>query len=265
MLTAPTQPLELERMPRFQAGHYSVQFATSESQITEAQALRYRVFYQEHQGKPSDEMVRFEREVDEWDPIAFHIVVTDQNANNTVVGTLRLVSNSCLLPNQFFYTEKAFNLTKLRGKYTRILELSRYCIAPAGRSGVILMLIWKFAMKFIIDNGYQLMLGCASFPGTDISKHRDILTYLYHNNLAPAELMPEPIIKNAVAISNFANQPSAWEQAKKAVPTLLRGYLKLGAKISDTAIIDPQFNTVFVGIYVDANDMLRDSHTLVPR
>lgn len=265
MHTAITQPLELEQMPRFQAGHYSVHFAVTEAQIAQAQSLRYRVFYQEHQGKPTDEMVQLKREVDEWDPVAFHIIVTDQNANDAVVGTLRLVSNSCLQANQLFYTEQAFKLTKLRAKYARILELSRYCIDPAGRSGVILMLIWKYAMKFIIDNSYQLMLGCASFPGTDILKHRDILTYLYQNNLAPDELMPEPIACNAVAISDFHNQPADWDHAKKAVPTLLRGYLKLGAKISDAAIIDPQFNTVFVCIYVDANDMLRDSRTLVPK
>ncbi|MCF7980981.1 MAG: GNAT family N-acetyltransferase [Pseudomonadales bacterium] len=265
MSTAITQPFEPEQIPQFQAGHYSVQFATNEAQIAKAQALRYRVFYQENQGKPTDEMVRLGREIDEWDDVAYHIVVTDQNANDAVVGTLRLVSNYCLLPSQTFYTEKAFKLNKLRGKYDRILELSRYCIDPAGRSGVILMLIWKYAMKFIIDNHYQLMLGCASFHGTDISKHREILTYLYQNNLAPDEHMPEPIVPNAVAINNFHNHPAPWDHAKKAVPTLLRGYLKLGAKISDTAIIDPQFNTVFVCIYVDANDMLRDSHTLVPR
>ncbi len=249
----------------YQAGHYSVRLATCAEELAEAQALRYRVFYQEKKGQPTDEMQRSQREVDEWDDIAYHIIVTDQNSAGAIVGTLRLVSNDCLGPNQCFYTEKAFDLHKLKDNYDRILELSRYCIDPQGRSGIILMLIWKFAMKFIIDNKYQLMLGCASFPGTDIAQHREILTYLYQQNLAPESLRPHPISREAVAISSLGLKNSEWNHAKKAVPTLLRGYLKLGAKISDAAIIDPHFNTVFVCIYVDAAEMLKDKHTLVPR
>lgn len=260
-----SQANDLTEIPSFQVGHYSVQLATSEAQIAAAQALRYRVFYQEKQGQPTAQMIADRREVDEWDPVAYHIIVTDEQAGGAVVGTLRLVSNDNLADGQQFYTEQAFNLNKLRGRYDRILELSRYCIDPQGRSGTILMLIWKYAMKFIIDHQFQLMLGCASFPGTDIVQHQDILTYLYQHNLAPRDLMPVPIVTNAVAITELNHGIAAWENAKQAVPTLLRGYLKLGAKISDTAIIDPQFNTVFVCIYVDAEEMLRDSHTLVAR
>ncbi len=250
-----------------QAGHYQVRLANSSAEIEAAQALRYQVFYRENKGIAHEDMIRLEREVDEWDDCAHHIIVIDQKADNAVVGTLRLVSNLNLNPEQGFYTEKAFDLTKLRKKYDRILELSRYCIEPGGRSGTILLLIWKFAMKFIIDNKYQLMLGCASFSGLDINRHKDILIYLYRNNLAPDSLRPIPIVDNSVAIATLPNEPknAQWDNAKKAVPTLLRGYLKLGAKISDTAIIDKQFNTVFVCIYVDAKSMLTDKHTLVPK
>lgn len=259
------QPIDLGNIPHFQAGHYAVRFAVNDKEIAEAQALRYRVFYQENKGVASEEMIRLQREVDEWDEVAYHIIVTDRKADDAVVGTLRLMSNSRLRPKQCFYTEKAFDVEKLRNNYDRILELSRYCIDPAGRSGTILMLIWKFAMKFIMDHNYQLMLGCASFPGTDIRQHRDILSYLYDNNLAPEALRPAPIVDDAVDIATLDTPTPNWEDAKSAIPTLLRGYLKLGAKISDAAIIDPHFNTVFVCIYVDAADMLRDNHTLVPR
>ncbi len=249
----------------YQAGHYSVRLATNAEELAEAQALRFRVFYQEKNGVPTEEMTRLQQEIDEWDDIAYHIIVTDQNRHDAVVGTLRLVSNSHLHSGQCFYTEKAFDIKKLRNSYDRILELSRYCIDPQGRSGIILMLIWKFAMKFIIDNKYQLMLGCASFPGTDIDPHKEILTYLYQQNLAPESLRPAPISSSAVSIEALGLETSEWNNAKKAIPTLLRGYLKLGAKISDAAIIDPHFNTVFVCIYVDAAEMLQGKHTLVPK
>jgi len=49
------------------------------------------------------------------------------------------------------------------------------------------------------------------------------------------------------------------------VPTLLRGYLKLGAKVSDSAIIDPEFNTTFLCIFVDSNKMHTIDHVLAKK
>jgi putative hemolysin len=265
-MQAKPQSIETQRIA-FQAGPYEVRLAESQAEIEAAQALRYRVFYEENHGQPTAEMVAAGREIDEWDDNAFHIIVTNHKNNDEVVGTLRLVSNQRLNPGQAFYTEKAFNLEKLRTHYSKILELSRYCISADGRSGTILMLIWKFAMKFIIDNQYQLMIGCASFHDMDIDKHIDILSFLHKHNPAPEHLCPTPVVANHVHLDtlDIDQKNVAWETAKSAVPTLLRGYLKLGARISDCAIIDPVFNSVFVCIYVDAADMLRDNHTLVPK
>lgn len=251
--------------PVFEVGHYSVQLASEPQQIAQAQALRYRVFYLENGGKPPASMRQLEREIDEWDEAAHHIVVCDKKDNNRVVGTLRLMSNERLVGGQQFYTEQAFDLSNLRNRYQRILELSRYCIDSNGRSGTILMLIWKFAMKFIIDHKFELMLGCASFHGQNIANHWPILSYLYRHNLAPKALMPRPRVTHCADLAALTTDEHSWELAKHAVPTLLRGYLKLGAKISDHAIIDAQFNSVFVCIYVDAAQMLKDSHALVPR
>lgn len=269
-MQASQQPTGQQSSPpklSFQAGPYQVRLAESPSEVAAAQALRYRVFYQENNGTPTPEMVAAGREIDEWDDNAYHIIVTNSKSNNDVVGTLRLVSNQRLNPGQKFYTEKAFSVDKLRNNYEKILELSRYCIVPGGRSGTILMLIWKFAMKFIIDNQYQLMLGCASFHDMDINKHTDILTYLHKHNPAPEHLCPMPKVENHACLEevSLGEDEVDWEVAKSAVPTLLRGYLKLGARISNCAIIDPVFNSVFVCIYVDAADMLRDNHTLVPK
>jgi len=44
---------------------------------------------------------------------------------------------------------------------------------------------------------------------------------------------------------------------------MLRGYLKVGARVSDHAVIDPVFNTTFVVIYVDVKKMFQINHVLV--
>lgn len=247
-------------------GRYEVSFAQNEEEVHAAQALRYRVLFKEGHGEVNPEMQRLQREVDEWDEVAFHVIVTDKKTS-AVVGTMRLVSNHKLHEGQAFYTEKAFNISPLRNKYDRLLELSRACIEPGKRDGVILLLIWKFCMRFIITNEYQLMFGCASFHSTDYHKHSAILHYLYDNNLAPVEMMPKPVVDNFVRITDIPlDQDSSIAQGKRAdIPTMLRGYLKIGARVSEDAIIDPVFNTTFLCIYVDAADMVASNHVLVTK
>jgi len=245
------------------AGRYDVRLANTEQEIRAAQKLRYEVLFKESGGRVTKEMLNTEREEDEWDYVAYHVVVLDKKDDNKVVGTVRLVSNTALDEGQSFYTEHAFDLGGLRNNYGKILELSRACVSPEGRGGAILMLIWKFTMQFIEHNGYEVLFGCASFHGTDYHEHKEILAYLYDKHLASEELMP--IAKEdvtSVAIKDFTEKPESGKKRGK-VPTMLRGYLKIGARISEKAIIDPVFNTTFVAIYVDANEMFGINHALV--
>ncbi len=240
-----------------------MRFACTASEIAAAQRLRYKTLLLENGGEISAEMTRSGHDADELDSIAYHVIVLDnKQVGSTVVGTLRLVSSKRLPTSQCFYTEQAFALDCLRERYDKILELSRFCIDVNGRSGSILMLIWKFTLQFIIARRFDLMLGCASFHGTDVTRHHAILSYLYRHNLAPSDLQPAPIVDNHVTIKSLLRDNVDWNEAKQSVPTLLRGYLKVGAKISDCAIIDPVFNTTFVCIYVDAEHMILNNHRL---
>ena len=242
------------------AGHYDVRLAANEAELQAAQQLRYEVLFRESGGKATHEMLNAGREEDNWDAVAYHVVVLDTRDNNRVVGTVRLVARSELDVGQSFYTEQAFKLDPLFERYPNALELSRACVSPHGRGGAILMLIWKFTMQFIEKNGFDVMFGCASFKGTDYAKHEDILSYLYTRHLASTELMPHP----QLGVEAVAIQPSATDKGDLGkVPTMLKGYLKIGARISDHAIIDPVFNTTFVAIYVVADEMFNTNHALV--
>lgn len=247
----------------FQAGRYEVRFACNASEIAAAQCLRYKTLFLENGGSISTEMARSGRDADELDANAYHVIVLDKKqADSPVVGTLRLVSSERLARDQDFYTEQAFAIRGLRERYGKILELSRFCVDANGRSGSILMLIWKFTMQFIIAHRFDVMIGCASFHGTDVNRHRAILSYLNRHNLAPSDLQSVPIVGNYITIKSLLREDVDWDDAKRSVPTLLRGYLQVGAKISDCAIIDPIFNTTFVCIYVDAENMILNNHRL---
>ena len=245
------------------AGRYDVRLAKDEAEIKAAQTLRYEVLFKESGGHITKDMLNTEREEDVWDEIAYHVVVLDTKDDGKVVGTVRLVSNQSLAQDQQFYTEQAFDISGLRGRYPKMLELSRACVSTEGRGGAILMLLWKFTMQFIDENGYDILFGCASFKGTDYEAHTEILSYLYEKHLASEELMPIPKESvNSVPIADFKEDLGKGKKRGK-VPTMLRGYLKIGARISEHAIIDPVFNTTFVAIYVDANEMFSTNHALV--
>jgi len=245
------------------AGRYDVRLAQSVAEVQAAQTLRYQVLFKESGGQLSRKMLTSEREEDQWDEVAYHVVVLDRKQEGAIVGTVRLVSGVALKSDQKFYTEHAFDLSALQNHYSTTLELSRACVQPSRRGGAILMLIWKFTMQFISQNKYDVLFGCASFSGTDYQQHIEILSYLYHKHLADSTLMPEPQAGvNSVAIKDF-KVPLKKGKKRGRVPTLLRGYLKIGARISDHAIIDPVFNTTFVAIYVDAKKMFATNHLLV--
>ena len=246
------------------SGIYEVRMAQSAWEVREAQKLRYRLLYLERGGRPDELKTSLEADADEWDARAQHVIVLDRSgAAPKVVGTLRLVATSALADEQRFYTEQAFDLSALRNRFPQMLELGRFCIEASKRHGTILLLIWKYTMQFIVDNRIELMFGCASFPGTNLDEHRDILGYLYQHNLAEEALRPTPRLKNHVQLATFASEEKVFDNATRQLPTLLRGYLKLGARVSDCAIVDPIFNTTFVCIYVEAREMLEGNTPLV--
>lgn len=254
---------ELVIPPSYSAGHYEVRMAETAIEIEQAQKLRYQVFYVEKQGEPSEAMRNIKKDFDEWDENGFHIIVVDKRSDDKVVGTLRLFCNLCLAPGQLFYTEQTFDMSGVKQHFQRSLELSRFCIDSNGRGGAILMLIWKYAMRFIHDNYIDVMIGCASFSGTNIDTHLPILSHLYQNHLAPESLRPKPKTDEFINLNKLANTVVEENQAQKLIPPLLRGYLKIGAKISDAAIIDRSFNTVYVAIYVESSGMKEQNPNLV--
>ena len=251
--------------PPITAGEFEVRLATTPAEIEAAQRLRYRTLYVERGGRPDDAKVLVEADEDEWDAVAHHIIVAFRDRPDEIVGTLRLVFRQRLAPGQRFYTEQAFDISGLRDRYARMLELGRFCIESDRRQGGILLLIWKYAMGFIVDNDIEVMFGCVSFPGTDVVTHREILGYLHRHNLAPEALRPQPIVPNHIQLAEFDDAAPEFARATRDLPTLLRGYLKLGAYVSDTAIVDPVFNTTFVGLYVDAREMQEGNTPLVAR
>jgi putative hemolysin len=247
------------------AGPFEARLAQNAAELRKAQELRYQVLFESAGGSPDKARTDLAADVDPRDEFASHIVVLNtQDGASEVVGTLRLVSSLDLAKGRSFYTEDYFDLSKLRSKYSHVLELGRFCVDPATRGGIVLGLIWKVASAYILQQKVDLMFGCASFPGADIQLHRKALTFLLENGLAPESLRVPAIVPHHT-LEDLRLAEDEPRSALRDMPPLVRGYLKMGAKSNAHAIVDPEFNTTFVCIYVDAANFAVASTPLAPR
>ena len=76
------------------SGDLEVRLAENSLEIDAAQALRYKVFFEEMQAKPSTRQKKSRRDIDEFDHYFDHLLVVDHSKPgkiyDKVVGTYRL-------------------------------------------------------------------------------------------------------------------------------------------------------------------------------
>ena len=91
------------------------------------------------------------------------------------------------------------------------------------------------------------MFGCASFDGTDPQEFAECLSWLGQNVvLEDCEDCPA-IAAGQIGLRNFAgnlSEPVSARRALSKMPPLIKGYLRLGAQVASSAVIDEQFGTI---------------------
>jgi putative hemolysin len=230
-------------------GRLEVRLARDAEEIIEAQALRFRIFHEEC-GAESAEARRLRLDSDSYDAVCDHLLVLEHGAADArprVVGTYRLLRQSVAARHQGFYSASEFDLTPLiRASETRgqLLELGRSCVAPEYRSSGTINLLWRGIASYLAEHAIGLLFGCASFPGTDPAPHAAELSLLAHAHRAPAELRATAITPGPLALL----APGSYDPrlAARALPPLVRGYLRVGAVVGDGVHVDQAFNTVDV-------------------
>ncbi len=242
-----------------------VKLADDQSEIEQSQALRYRVFYEEMGAHPTAEMTRLRRDLDNFDEPCDHLLVIDRKRGDRkrgdrkrgeVVGTYRLLRSQAGR-KQKFYSAGEFDISPLLALDEPILELGRACVAPEYRSGVVLRLLWQGIAEYVRRHRIGLMFGCASFPGTDPAKLGEPLSYLYHHHLAPPAIRVKALAHRYIDMQGTEVERIDRARVNAALPSIIRGYLRLGAFIGEGAVIDEQFNTIDVSVVLRPERALR--------
>jgi putative hemolysin len=253
------------------SGELEVRLAASLDEIDAAQALRYRVFFEQMGARPSAEARTARRDRDRFDGYCDHLVVIDHGRAEGaagVVATYRLLRRSIAVRHGGFYTATEFDIAPLLAVEGELLELGRSCVEVGYRARPTMQLLWRGIAKYSMRYGIKLMFGCASLPGTDLARLAPALGYLHHYHLAPPSLraraLPERYVAMDMLKENEIDPASiaaelATRETISALPPLIKGYLRLGALIGDGAVIDRDFNTTDVCIIV-VTDRITDKY-----
>ena len=125
--------------PELRAGNLGVRIAASAAEIDAAQALRYRVFYQEMGARADAATATSQRDHDAFDLVADHLLVVDHALGagaEGVVGTYRLIQREAAAKLGRFYSADEYDITPIMHFPGRILELGRSCVHAEYRSRI---------------------------------------------------------------------------------------------------------------------------------
>ena len=220
-----------------------VALAACETEVLEAQKLRYRVFAEEMGARLPGRTPGVDRDI--YDPFCEHLIVRDEQAGR-IVGTYRILSPSAARRIGGYYTENEFDLTRLQHLRSRMVEIGRSCIDADYRTGAVISLLWSGLARYMQENGYDYLIGCASVSMAD-GGHNAASLYnrLREKHLAPLEYHVFP--RYPLPLGSLRGDLEA------EAPPLIKGYLRAGAWICGEPAWDPDFNTADLPILMPIN------------
>jgi putative hemolysin len=248
------RPAAVAGEPLGRLGSLEVHLANDAKDVRRAQRLRYRVFYQEMSAtSASADLLR--RDADEYDAICDHLLVVDNvgvrgrlNREPRVVGTYRLLPQQVAERHHGFYSATEFDIAPLleRHRTLKFLELGRSCVAAPYRNRRTVNLLWHGIWRYVLNHRVDAMFGCASLEGTDPHNVARSLSYLHHFAAATDDWRARALPPRRIPMTQLALADIDPRTAWRDLPPLIKGYLRLGARIGDGAVIDHHFGTTDV-------------------
>jgi len=235
-------------------GSLEVRLARQKRDVKRAQKLRYRVFYKNGTAIADATTLLARRDKDAFDKICDHLMVIDHAAKpsisgrHPVVGTYRLLRQDVAANHGGFYTEDEFDIAGLIDRHPDLsfLELGRSCVLPRYRNKRTVELLWHGIWSYVRQHRLDVMIGCASFEGTDPERLALPLSFLHHYAQAPETWRATAHASRRVEMNRMAKEAINPKAALHELPPLIKGYLRLGAYVGDGAVIDHQFGTTDV-------------------
>lgn len=247
-------------------GSLEVRMARNFKEVKKAQRLRYEVFYEEMSATADTHTIATRRDADPFDAYCDHLLVVDHASlkrnklgrlKPEIVGTYRLLRQDVAEQHSGFYTSGEYNLRQIietnPGK--RFLELGRSCVLKPYRNKKTVELLWHGIWSYVLRHNIDVMIGCASIEGTNPDALAQQLSFLHHNARAPEQWRVRAVEDRYVEMNRIPADQINAKAALRALPPLVKGYLRLGAFIGDGAVVDHQFGTTDVLIIMPVSEL----------
>ena len=235
---------------------FEIKITTDQREIREAQRLRFEVFNLElHKGLQSSYDQNLD--ADDFDPHCEHIIVRDLK-NKEVVGTYRLLLGSNARKNIGFYSEREFNLENIKKLDGEFLELGRSCTRRDFRDKALIPLMWETIAEHVKAHGVRYLFGCGSLYTTSTQEVSECFSILKRKYYASEEfrVSPLPDCRFSGVSDNVAVADEHMLFLK--LPSLIRGYLRLGAVVCGPPALDREFGTADFFLLLDIQKLSRE-------
>lgn len=201
----------------------SVGLARTAQEIHHAQRLRYDVFVKEFDSGVSPVE---QKDEDRYDRFCDHLVARC-NQSGRVVGTYRILTPERAQLAGSYYCETNFDFSGLSRIRKDLVEFGRACVHPDYRNGAVIMMLWSGLMRFLQTRRYKYVFGCAG------------VSMAYGGAAAAAMIQG---VRKLGLDDTFKVTPyhplrlsSSFTQSSCLLPSTLKSYLKIGAKVCGEA------------------------------
>jgi L-ornithine Nalpha-acyltransferase len=229
---------------------FEVKIATSAGEIEEAQKLRFQVFNLElKKGLKSS----YERglDIDEFDPFCDHLIVRDLKSGE-VVGTYRLLRGSQARRYFGFYSEKEFDLARIKRMDGELMELGRSCARKDFRDRALIPLMWEAIAEQVRAYNVRYLFGCGSlYTHRQRRSQRDLFpaqAKILRRRSLPGVPSWMPASSKDLADDAAVEDEQALFQK---LPSLIKGYLRIGALVCGPPALDAEFGTADFFLLLD--------------
>ena len=219
---------------------YSLLLSTDPVHVATAQRLRYDVFSSE----PGFALIGQDTDldVDRFDEHCDHLLVREDNSGE-LVGCYRMLSPAGAVAAGGLYTATEFDIEALDSLRPSLVEMGRAVVHRDHRNGAVVLLMWAGILAYLDRCGYDYVTGCVSVPvagdgeppGTQIRGVRD---FVLRRHAAPANCRVHP---HRPVIIDGRPLDEISPPARPVIPPLMRGYLRLGARICGEPAYDADF------------------------
>ncbi len=239
---------------KIESGSYILKTAESSEEIIESLKLRHKIFFQEREVATNG----LGLDVDRYDSHFDHLIIIHK-ASMKIIGTYRL----SLYDPALSYSRTEFDLTPIEELPGPHLELGRACVDSAHRSGTVISLLWRGIIDYMNISGAHTLFGCSSIS-TDSAEKMALLYKYFQDRGALSDINLASVTKNfvmpefnpALKLLNGALTTEQILEAESLIPSLLKSYVKMGARIVSEPAFDKKFNCVDVLTLLKKPDMV---------